>query len=567
MLDPGQSRTPDVLDAARRVTLATDPRLAQVLDVGRDLGVAFVVTENLVGRTLSQTLLTCPLPAAEARRLVGETAEALSGAADRGLHHQRLAPDTLVVAADGSVKLTGTAVEAAVAGTPARDGETASRVDALGLVCVLYAALTGRWPGTTPSDLPSAPRVGGLPVPPADLVAGVPADLDALCADVLGPDHHVPAGPAEVAQRLAPWSGSHPLTDPHGLVFVPDAARSPSPAAVPAAAGSRPSATRAATTPATTPATRAQTPAVAPSDAAVAAASAAVSRMARVAAAGATQPEAAPMPGTDDPEAVPRGSFRGWDDLSTIGIPVVDDEQEQLVPFMPAVTPDREPGSHARFVIAVVIGFVLLMVIIATLSLRSLRPPTQLIPNDTTRPAPSGGSTTGAGGQASASTTPPAASLSPTPQVTTATPSASPQIAGIQAIDPQGDGQENNSQATKAVDDDPKTAWKSNYYQTADFAGLKTGLGLVLDLGPESGSDVQQVTVDVAGSGGQVELRTAPGPGLDGSAVVAEAAIDNGHVVLTPAKPVNSSHLVLWFTKLPKTDGKYQLIVSEINIR
>jgi hypothetical protein len=37
--------------------------------------------------------------------------------------------------------------------------------------------------------------------------------------------------------------------------------------------------------------------------------------------------------------------------------------------------------------------------------------------------------------------------------------------------------------------------------------------------------------------------------------------------VLTPAKPVNSSHLVLWFTKLPKTDGKYQLIVSEINIR
>jgi hypothetical protein len=277
-------------------------------------------------------------------------------------------------------------------------------------------------------------------------------------------------------------------------------------------------------------------------------------------------PRHVPQPGTVDPEEIPRGSFRGWDDLSTIGIPIVSDEQEQLVPFIPAVAPDRQPGSHARFVIAVVIGFVLLVVIIATLSLRGLQPPTRLLPNDTTRPVPSGGATTGSGGRASGSTTPPA-SLSPTPQVTTATPAASPQIAGVQAIDPQGDGQENNSQATKAVDGDPKTAWKSNYYQTADFAGLKSGLGLVLDLGPQAGPDVQQVTVDVAGSGGQVELRTAPGPGLDGSTVVAQATIDNGPAVLTPAKPVNASHLVLWFTKLPKTDGKYQLIVSEINIR
>lgn len=268
---------------------------------------------------------------------------------------------------------------------------------------------------------------------------------------------------------------------------------------------------------------------------------------------------------TTDPEALPRGSFRGWEDLSTIGIPVAEEDEAPLVPFVPSVMPEEPIEDQSRFVIAVVVSFILFVALIAAISLRSFGLPTALIPGDVTRPLPTAAgapATTPTGTAAGIPQVPPTPTPTPTPS-----PAASPLIAGVQAIDPQGDGSENDGQATRAIDGDPATKWKSNYYETAEFAGLKKGLGLVLDLGAGELAQVQQVTVDVAGSGGAVELRTAPGPGLDGSAVVAEAAIKHGRAVLTPTRPVKSRLLVLWFTKLPKTGGKYQLLVSEINVR
>jgi hypothetical protein len=532
LLDPKQPQTADILDAARRVTLAKDHRLAQVLDVGRDGGAAFVVVEDLPGRTLAQAITSAPLPATEARRLIGEVAEALSGAADRGLHHQRLSPEALVVGTDGSIKLTGTAVEAAAVGAESRDSAVACRVDALGLVCVLYAALTGRWPGTTPSDLPAAPWVEGRPVAPGDLVAGVPADLDDLCTRTLGNEQDAPVSPAEVAQRLAPWPGAHPLTDPRGLLV-------------------------------TTPARPASTSTGAPlASVATAAGGSAPSRT------GASRTGVAgslftPGPKTVDPDILPPGSFRGWSDLSTIGVPVA--EEEPLVPFAPTLSGEKPADDQTRFVLRVVVGFVLLVLVVAAVSLRTLGSPTDLILKDTAKPIPVVPATTPSPGPASPTPT-------PTPTVTAtpsavATPSASPQIVGVQAIDPQGDGSENNNQTVRAVDGDSSTKWKSNHYAGADFGGLKKGVGLVLNLGGGTVPDVQQVIVEAAGNGGTVELRTTPGPGLDDSKVVAQASIEGGRAVLTPSKPVNSRLLLLWFTKLPKTGGEYQLLVSEINVR
>jgi hypothetical protein len=519
LLDPALPRTAGILEAARRVTLAQDPRLAKVLDVSRDGEVAFVVVEHLPGRTLTQAIAGAPLPAVEARRLVGEAAEALSGAADRGLHHQCLAPEALVVDTDGSVKVTGTAVEAAVSGSPSLAGDAASRVDALGLVCVLYAALTGRWPGTTPSELPVAPRVGGRPVAPADLVAGVPADLDELCTQTLGNGPDGPASPAEVARRLAPWPGAQPLTNPRGLM---------------AATPSRPGST-------STGAPAAPAPSVGRS------------------AASATRVDAV--------DGVSAGGFQGWDDLSTIGVPVPD--EEPLVPFAPAVPVEQPPSDQSRFVIGLVVTFVVLVMMVAVVSLRTLGPPTELIPGDITRAAATDaagpGRTRSSG--VTASGTPTSSPTAPVTGTAAPTPSASPEVVGAQAIDPQGDGEENNDRAARAIDGDSSTVWKSNYYATTDFAELKDGVGLVLNLGGGAVPDVRQVVIDAEGSGGTVELRTTPGPGLEGSTTVAQSSIENGRAVLVPAKPVNSRLLVLWFTKLPKTDGKYQLLVSEINVR
>ncbi|HET9655189.1 MAG TPA: hypothetical protein VFP72_07535 [Kineosporiaceae bacterium] len=555
LLDPAAPRTSDVMDAARRTTLARDARLAQILDVGSESATAYIVIENLPGKALSQTVSGAPLPAMEARRLVGEAALGLSRAADQGLHHLRLTPESFIIGPDGSVKVTGTAVEAAATGTQSRDAAAAAQADAVGLVSVLYAALTGRWPGTASSNLPPAPRIGGQPVAPVDLVPGVPPDLNLLCTSTLGSGVDGAMSPAEVADRLRPWSATHPLTDPRGLQLPPEDA--------PGAAASIP-----ASIPATAPAS---IPEVVPVPASAPAAVPVRGRAdlprdssydlrqelldhGPVHDHGVGPLAAEPAPG---PQPVHR--FGGWHDLSAIGTPVPD--EEPLVPFSPALPIDNPPQDQSRLVLAVLGVFVVVVVVVAALSLRNLGSPTDLLGNDITRPLPTSSATSTPAATARHTSAP--VTSPPTAQPS---PSASPQIVGAEAIDPQGDGQENNDQAARAVDGDTSTSWKSNHYATADFAGLKSGVGLVIKLASGS-SAVQQVTVDVAGSGGAVELRTTPGPGVDGSTVVATAPIESGHAVLTPDKPVDSQLLLLWFTKLPKANGKYQLIVSEINVR
>lgn len=209
----------DVVDAARRAALIDDSRLARVLDVGESEGLTYIVSEQIQGRVLADLLERGPLPAETVRRIVGETAQALDRAGIRGLHHLRLSPTSVVIVPDGSVKLLGTAIEAAVAGAESNDSTAANRADAIGLVSLLYAGLTGRWPGVSDGPLGPAPRLSGRAVPPGELVPGVPNDLDTLCTVTLGPHDDGPRSPHEVAGELSPWAHVAPLTDPRGLAL------------------------------------------------------------------------------------------------------------------------------------------------------------------------------------------------------------------------------------------------------------------------------------------------------------------------------------------------------------
>ena len=74
---------------------------------------------------------------------------------------------------------------------------------------------------------------------------------------------------------------------------------------------------------------------------------------------------------------------------------------------------------------------------------------------------------------------------SPSPSASASTPEP---IEGITAtdFDPQGDPpfEENPDLAALAVDGNPDTSWRtSTYLQNLGPAGLKTGVGLILDLG------------------------------------------------------------------------------------
>ena len=178
-----------------------------------------------------------------------------------------------------------------------------------------------------------------------------------------------------------------------------------------------------------------------------------------------------------------------------------------------------------------------------------------------------GGASSAPGARASGPAAATAAAASPS-AVTSNTPSAAPvSIAGVQALDPQGDDNENNDLAARAIDGDPSTSWHSDRYSSPEFGGLKKGLGLAVDLGETS--TVTSVTVTAPGTDGTIELRTADGPDIGGSTVVATGRLTGtGSVNLRPATPVSTRELIVWFTRLPDSGGDgRRAVVGEIDVR
>ncbi|QZN85661.1 protein kinase family protein [Cellulomonas sp. C5510] len=222
-------RAAAVLDAARRAALVVDPRLARILDVGTADGTGYVVTEAVDGRSLAALAARAPLAPDQARAVVGEAAAALEVARRRGVHHLALRPETVVLTSGSRVVVEGLAVDGELLDAAGGGAHAMSRTDTVGLVRVLYAALTGQWPAATTTTapvptfeewasrapdgpsasvdpgLPAAPDHDGSPTAPADLVPGVPADLDTLCVVTLGPHDDGPHSPGELVRELEPW--------------------------------------------------------------------------------------------------------------------------------------------------------------------------------------------------------------------------------------------------------------------------------------------------------------------------------------------------------------------------
>lgn len=223
------------VDAARRAAAVTEPRLVRVLDIvtppttdaqvpsspsgspseaaGGSAGgpasaaiVCAIIEEPVErSRSLTRILEQGGLPADEARRITGEAAMALDAAAARGLRHIVLTPRNVLLLPDGSVRVRGVAVEAALLGLEDTPADVGARLDATALVSIGYAALTGRWPlGGADSGLPRAPVVGGTVVAADELGADACSDLQRL-ARATFVEHAGPSTSADVLAGLRPW--------------------------------------------------------------------------------------------------------------------------------------------------------------------------------------------------------------------------------------------------------------------------------------------------------------------------------------------------------------------------
>ncbi len=188
LLPADDPRGPELIGVAKRASGAPDSAFLRVLDAGSfDAGEHYIVFEYAPGTSLEQVLTAGPLSPVEAAWVVKELAQALAALHSRGLYHERINPDTVVITAAGNVRIVGLLVQAALDpdGGDARFSDEAADVRALG--ALLYACLVTRWPGGDGYGMRGAPTEGPRTLTPAQVKAGVPRMLDTLCDRILNP--------------------------------------------------------------------------------------------------------------------------------------------------------------------------------------------------------------------------------------------------------------------------------------------------------------------------------------------------------------------------------------------
>jgi Helix-turn-helix domain len=139
--------------------------------------------------------------------------------------------------------------------------------------------------------------------------------------------------------------------------------------------------------------------------------------------------------------------------------------------------------------------------------------------------------------------------------------------ASATAFGVSGPGQGDNPQtAPLAIDGHPATAWRTDWYTTAQFGNLYPGTGLLLDMGRPVTVTAARVTLGRT-PGADLQLRVGATPVLADLPAVAHAAGAGGVVHLRPASPAHGRYVLLWFTSLPPNpDGTFQASVYDVRL-
>ncbi len=138
----------------------------------------------------------------------------------------------------------------------------------------------------------------------------------------------------------------------------------------------------------------------------------------------------------------------------------------------------------------------------------------------------------------------------------------------LEAFDPEGDGGENDENLPALLDDDESTTWRTDIYGSAEFGGLKDGVGFTLDLGQQRA--VRSVELDTETAGLNLDIRAAdePGDDLDDWQSIGriDSAPSNARLELDDA--VETRYLLVWVASpLPESEGGYKAEFGEVRVR
>ncbi|HZD68775.1 MAG TPA: protein kinase [Actinomycetes bacterium] len=144
-------------------------------------------------------------------------------------------------------------------------------------------------------------------------------------------------------------------------------------------------------------------------------------------------------------------------------------------------------------------------------------------------------------------------------------------VAGAQAYDPFGKPpEENDSDASNAVDGNPSTSWKTEHYNSAKFGSLKQGVGLMLDAG--SPKQVGELDLQLLYGGADVEVygaADAPPSDFEGwSKLGGKSGTDQRNVKISLSDSDSYRYYLVWFTQLPPApDGQFQEGIAEAGLK
>ncbi|MBP8919247.1 MAG: murein biosynthesis integral membrane protein MurJ [Micropruina sp.] len=204
LLPAGDERGEELIGVAKRASGAPDAAFLRVLDAGTfEAGEAYIVYEYAPGTSLESVLRNGPLSPVESAWVVKELAQAMAALHSRGLQHERLNPDTVILTPAGNVRIVGLLVERALDGEDDPEEPHGEAADVRALGSLLYACLVTRWPGGDRYGLKAAPAEGVRTLTPAQVRAGVPRMLDTLCDRILNPTPRNRQTPITTARGIA----------------------------------------------------------------------------------------------------------------------------------------------------------------------------------------------------------------------------------------------------------------------------------------------------------------------------------------------------------------------------
>ena len=140
-------------------------------------------------------------------------------------------------------------------------------------------------------------------------------------------------------------------------------------------------------------------------------------------------------------------------------------------------------------------------------------------------------------------------------------------VTSAAAFGPKGpsDG-DNPSLASRIVDVSTDQPWYSQWYATPEFGNLRSGTGLLLDMGETVSVKSAQLDLGAA-PGADVQVLAGKDADLADMSPVASARGVGGTVRLTATTAARGRYVLIWFTRLPpNSQGEYQIDVYSVTI-